>query len=692
MRKVSGLIIFGIIVFLASCEEGEVIPDYNIVADAGNDQSVETGEEVVLNGSASVDESGQGLQAAWTFDSRPPGSSAEIQDATSLIARFTPDVEGPYIITLTVGNNFGSSSDEIAITATASDTPTGSIEISSNITDDMVMEMLTPEGLADYIVTENIDVTADLVIEPGVIVEFRSDAGMRILQEGSVKAVGTMQDSITFRGTVNVPGHWRGLRIDSNNPENELAYMNLRHGGSEGIGGTTSERTRKANLILMSDGVRLKAHNMRITESSEYGIYIHRLNNPFIDLSGNAYTLNDIPAYADVLMFHLLDGDSDYTGNENDYVASLSDGTITSSVVWPRINVPFELPGVTVESDLEIEEGAEFVAVNNKGLYVGTAGSLHAAGSETNPVIFRGKLDVRGHWNGIRITSNNPLNLLEYVEIHNGGQAGLGGTSSERNRKTSLMLDDNARVIVKNSTIMSSQNYPFWIRGGGNMNIVFESNTISGNDHAGWVDARYFHVLDGSSTFTGNDTDRIASGDDVTMTQDRAWKKLDVPYALPQIAMTEGTLTIEAGAVFEANADGYIYINGNAAIRVLGEENNIVSFSGQTPVRGAWRGMRIRTNNPSNILSYMEIRHGGQEGIGSTSGERSRITSLMLDDNVNISVNNIAIHESREYAFWIRHANNLDITFSNNVFSGNEKLAMVDARYFHVLDGNSSYS
>ena len=679
------------LLIFTACEEDEVPPAFNLVADAGNDVTVETGDEVILNGSASVDESGEGFQAEWSFESRPSGSNASIQNAGSIIARFTPDVEGVYVVMLTISNNHGSSSDEITVTATSTG-ETGAIEIGNNITDDMVMEVITPEGIADYVVTANIDVTANLVVEPGVIVEFRSGAGMRIRQEGSIKAAGNVQDSVIFRGSVRVPGHWRGLRIDSNNPENELSFMAIQHGGSDGIGGTSSERNRKANLLLMSDGVRLKGHNLLLADGSEYGLYIHSISNVTIDLSENTYTRNAGPAYVDAHMFHLLDEDSDYTGNDQDFIASSTDRTLSSSSVWPRLNVPFELPGIIVDSDLEIQAGARFHVRNGKGIYVRSEGSFNAVGEDADPIVFRGRFDVRGHWNGIRIISNNPSNRLEYVEIRHGGQEGMGSTSSERSRHTSLMLDENARVTVANVTITESQSYPFWIRGGGNMNIEFVSNTITGNEHAGWVDARYFHVLDESSSFDGNDVDRIASGTDVTITQDRTWKKVNVPYALPQVTFISGTLTIEAGANFEANDDGYVYINENAAIRVLGEENDPVEFRGQMSVRGSWRGMRIRTNNPLNSLSHMIIRNGGQQGIGAVSSERNRITSLMLDENVNISIDNIAIHDSREYAFWIRHNNNLDISFTNSTFSGNEKLAMVDARYFHVLDGASSYS
>jgi hypothetical protein len=692
MKKIYGiLLLLPIFMFLTSCDDEDTPPDFAVIANAGPDQNVETGQEVLLDGTNSVDESGQGVSVEWSLTSIPNGSNASIQNPNSIVARFVPDVEGTYVARLTISNEHGSDSDETTITAEAG-AAGDAIEITGNITGNMVLEMVTPPGIVDYIVTSNITVNSQLVVEPGVIVEFRSDAGMRILQEGSIRAVGTAQDSIIFRGTTKVPGQWRGLRIDSNNPENELAYMAVLHGGSEGIGGTSTERNRKGNLLIMSDGVRLKGHNLLLADGSEHGLYIHSISNASIELSQNTYTRNARPAYVDVHMFNLLDSESDYTGNQEDYIASADDRTITSPTVWPALNVPFELPGVTVDSDLEIRAGARFHARNGKGIFVRSDGSFNAVGEETNPIVFRGKFEVRGHWNGIRIVSNNPSNRLEHVEIWHGGQEGMGPTSTERNRHTSLMLDENARATVTSVTISESQAYPFWIRGGGNMNLEFTSNTITSNEHAGWVDARFFHVLDGSSSFSGNDTDRISSGNDVTITGDRTWKKVNVPYALPQVTFTEGTLTIEAGANFEANADGYIYINGNAAIRVLGEENEPVEFRGQNTVRGAWRGIRIITNNPLNTLSHMIMRHGGQQGIGATSTERNRITSLMLDENVSITLNNIAIHDSREFAFWIRHNNNLNISFSNNSFSGNEKLAMVDARYFHVLDGAGSYS
>jgi hypothetical protein len=510
MRKLAGILLLGLLLILTACEDEETTPDYNVVANAGSDQNVEVGDAVVLDGTASVDESGEGLQIEWSFESRPEGSTASIQNAGSLVAGFIPDVAGNYIVQLSVSNNYGNSFDNVTIIA--DDPVVNTIELDGNITENTVLEKLNARGLVDYIVTADINVSADLVIEPGVIVEFQSGRSMRITQEGSIKAIGTAQDSIVFRGTVHQPGHWKGLRVDSNNPDNELAFMEIRHGGSDGIGGTTAERTRKGNLILMSDAVRLTARNMLFSESSEHGIYIHAVNNANIQLSENHYTANAKPAYADVTVFHVLDNESDYTGNTDDYIASADDRTITSSAVWPRINVPFQLPGVNIDGDLTIGAGAEFLVTHSKGIFVRSGGSLNAIGEQANPIVFRGVFDERGHWNGIRIISNNPLNQLEYVEIYNGGYEGIGATAAERNRKTSLMLDENARAEIRNVTISKSQNYPFWIRGGGNLNIEFESNTITDNEHAGWADARYFHVLDGSSSFSGNDTDRISSG------------------------------------------------------------------------------------------------------------------------------------------------------------------------------------
>ena len=89
------------------------------VADAGPDQTVELGDTVALDGTGSSDADGDALTYSWTLDSAPSDSGMDdedLVDADTDSATFTPDVEGEYVLTLTVSDGTDSSTDTVTIT------------------------------------------------------------------------------------------------------------------------------------------------------------------------------------------------------------------------------------------------------------------------------------------------------------------------------------------------------------------------------------------------------------------------------------------------------------------------------------------------------------------------------------------------------------------------------------------------
>ncbi len=89
-------------------------------ADAGEDQTADVGREVVLDGSGSTDPDSADLTYFWAFVSRPDGSNAAIQDATTDTARFVPDAEGTYEIELEVSDEASVDTDTVVVTAETS--------------------------------------------------------------------------------------------------------------------------------------------------------------------------------------------------------------------------------------------------------------------------------------------------------------------------------------------------------------------------------------------------------------------------------------------------------------------------------------------------------------------------------------------------------------------------------------------
>src|SRR6185295_628443 len=86
------------------------------VANAGPDQTVNVGNTVNLNGSASSDVDGNPLTFAWSLTTRPAGSAAVLSNPTAVMPTFVADVAGQYIAQLLVNDGtVNSAADTVTI-------------------------------------------------------------------------------------------------------------------------------------------------------------------------------------------------------------------------------------------------------------------------------------------------------------------------------------------------------------------------------------------------------------------------------------------------------------------------------------------------------------------------------------------------------------------------------------------------
>lgn len=94
------------------------------VANAGSAQNIHTGSLVTLDGSESNDADGDSLTYSWTFTSIPSGSSASLSDSTLINPTFTADLDGSYLLNLTVNDGIVSSAAAtVTISAVSSGPP-----------------------------------------------------------------------------------------------------------------------------------------------------------------------------------------------------------------------------------------------------------------------------------------------------------------------------------------------------------------------------------------------------------------------------------------------------------------------------------------------------------------------------------------------------------------------------------------
>ncbi len=90
-------------------------------ANAGSDQSVTSGDLVVLDGSGSSDSDGDFLIYNWLFTSKPDGSNATLSSAYAVSPNFIVDKPGSYVVQLIVNDGtVNSTADTVTVTAAPS--------------------------------------------------------------------------------------------------------------------------------------------------------------------------------------------------------------------------------------------------------------------------------------------------------------------------------------------------------------------------------------------------------------------------------------------------------------------------------------------------------------------------------------------------------------------------------------------
>ena len=95
-------------------------------------------------------------------------------------------------------------------------------ELNQNIT---LSNNVLQSDLPDYIITDQIQVNADLRIDPGVRIEFAFGSSLIINEKGSIRAFGEKDSPIVFDAKELKQGYWKGIYIKSMNVMNELSFV-----------------------------------------------------------------------------------------------------------------------------------------------------------------------------------------------------------------------------------------------------------------------------------------------------------------------------------------------------------------------------------------------------------------------------------------------------------------------------------
>jgi hypothetical protein len=128
------------------------------------------------------------------------------------------------------------------------------------------------------LLVNSIDVESSLELLPGTKILMAASQSIDVTSSGSIKSVGTAANPITIKGKEIAAGYWSGLKIESNSPNNKLAFTTVSDGGDYW-------GYEYSNIYVNG---RLDIANCTIGNANSYGMYVN--SGGLIFANGSAQT------------------------------------------------------------------------------------------------------------------------------------------------------------------------------------------------------------------------------------------------------------------------------------------------------------------------------------------------------------------------------------------------------------------
>ncbi len=643
-----------LILFTTGCEDNNSpAPSGSLVADAGADQAVTTGQQVVLDGSSSSDKNGDSFDFAWTFKSKPAGSTATLSGADTDSPTFVPDVAGDYVLQLTISNPNGESTDEVKVTVTA---PEGLQEKSGTVQNEH-WQKVNGAGEPDYLITDDLSIEGDLIIDPGVIILIKEDVLISVQQSGSLDASGTQTDSIEFTAE-NAGTPWRGIYINSYTTKNKFDYVKISYAGSSDL----PYMGDKASVGVNGDA-QLSVKNSSINNGQGYGI-LFKENATISGYSNNNFRNN---AKASVFLYanqvSSLDAASMYHGN----VILVKTGSINSEdeAIWqaPDDGTAYQLTGsLTVDKGWVVNAGATILMNEDEDIYVSSDGYLTAMGTSSAPVVFTAA-DPASPWKGIAVNSKSVHNDFSYVQIEHTGSS----KARYQSRKAALSLNGGSSISLSNCTFKDNPDYGLNLENTSILNDFSDNNFEQIGLYAIYMSAAQVSNLDASSTFNGSNV--FVYGSSLSEDTEVIWGAFDdgTAYHIDDRIDIESGLKITEGAVFKFAQTGEFYITSSGYMMAQGTASNMIQF---LPAEDGvpWMGIGFNSNSSKNIMDYTEVAQAGFDNLAYL-GQKAAVG---VHGNERLTLTNSNIHDSEGYGVFVGSGATVnDILTAGNTFSGN---------------------
>jgi len=647
-------------------------PPSELTARAGADISVFVEDQVTLDGSASADAQNKSFTYNWAIVERPANSTAAILNSTSPIALLTPDLAGTYTVALTISNAEDEDSDTLVVTAT----PRVTENLSGSIDENTTLAKLNEPGLVDYIVSGTLGVNATLTIDPGVVIQFESNAGLSINGNGAILANGTATDGIVLTGTQEVRGHWRGIAMLSSNASNKMDYVTIEYTGSSALGSGMGEA---AIGLEGFNQAKLALNHVTLREGSGLGLLVEN-NAELISASNLSISnFNNAPASTDIINATVLDATSQL--NQNNGVTAVlinegSTGTGSTAVTLNALasNVPYRFTDdANIDRGFIIEAGTILEFESNLAFLLNTNGYLQANGTMAAGVVFKGVSDAPGFWKGIAVLSSDARNILNYVTVTEWGSSSLG--SGLPIAGVGLEGFNQAKMQITNSNIGRGDGTGLAVEENAELLSLDNTRIYECAASAVIIDPDNVAAITSNNMLTENNgVDAVeVSGGSLNNANEATWNALNdgTPYHITGDLNILTGLNIAPGVTIKGGANRVITVNGaDAFLNASGTANLPITFTGVTETAGFWKGIAILSSNASNIFDNVTVSYGGSNPLGAGLGTGN--IGLEGFNDGRLTITNSTISNSAGFGIIIESGSSINADFLTvNTFSNN---------------------
>jgi len=345
---------------------------------------------------------------------------------------------------------------------------TSEVVIANNITTETTW---TANNL--YVIDGDIDVDANLTIEPGTVIKFKTGAslGFGYTSNVTITANGTADKRIVFTSyNANpTPGSWDGVYFYTNVLQNtSITYCDFLYAGC-------------SDWSAIDIRCKLTFNNNTVKYAQKVGI---ELNESAAFVSMNNNTIEECGTNAIIIYpsaIHTLGTNNAITCG-NGYGIFVATGDITTAdganLTWKKQTVPYIFDGTTtVETNLTIEPGT-ILSFNAGGrIDVGYSANttLTATGTATSPIVFTtsNTSPAAGAWRGLFLYQyTTPNTKFEYCNFEYAGY----------DQEACIYIREVAGATVANCNFRNSSGWAIYLDNGATLSASSTGNTFTNCD------------------------------------------------------------------------------------------------------------------------------------------------------------------------------------------------------------------